>query len=65
MAKMTQKQLKKHLLELSEEELREEILRLYTTIPLVKEYFQLGLGSPGNFLQAENSAVLLPEGPGY
>lgn len=41
---MTQKQLKKHLQELSEEELREEILRLYTTIPLVKEYFQLELG---------------------
>ncbi|WP_017729979.1 DUF6155 family protein [Nafulsella turpanensis] len=43
MAKVTLKQLKRHLQELSEEELREEIIRLYQNVPLVKEYFQLEL----------------------
>lgn len=50
MAKITQKQLKKHLQALSEEELREEILRLYSTIPLVKEYFQMELSSESTAL---------------
>ena len=43
MAKITIRQLKKHLQELSDEELREEIIRLYQTLPLVKEYFQVEL----------------------
>lgn len=50
MAKITQKQLKKHLQALSDEELREEILRLYSTIPLVKEYFQIELSSESTAL---------------
>jgi hypothetical protein len=43
MATITQKQLKRYLGELSESELRQEILRLYTTIPLIKEFYQLEL----------------------
>lgn len=50
MAKITVKQLKKHLQELSEEELREEMIRLYQRFPLVKEYFQLELSQDSTTL---------------
>ena len=50
MAKITVKQLKRHLQELSEEELREEMIRLYQRFPLVKEYFQLELSQDSTAL---------------
>lgn len=50
MASITQTQLKRHLQELSEDELRQEILRLYSNIPLVKEFYQLELNPDVNSL---------------
>ncbi len=45
MANITQKQLKKHLQELSEEELREEILRLVYHHSTGKRIFPAGAGA--------------------
>lgn len=45
MAKVTQKDLKKFLEELNEEELRNEIKQLYQRFPIVKEYYQLELST--------------------
>lgn len=53
MARITQTQLKRYLKELSEEELRKEILRLYSSIPLVKEFYQLELSQDVNSLAAD------------
>ncbi len=43
MPKITQKDLKKYLDDLTEQELREEIKALYRKFPIVKEYYQLEL----------------------
>lgn len=45
MAKITQKDLKKYLEELNEQELRAEIKELYRKFPIVKEYYQLELST--------------------
>lgn len=45
MAKITQKDLKKYLDELNEQELRAEIKELYRKFPLIKEYYQLELST--------------------
>jgi hypothetical protein len=50
MAKITQKQLKRYLQDLSEDELRQEVMRLYSSIPLVKEFYQLELSPDINSL---------------
>lgn len=47
---ITQNKLKRYLQDLSEEELRQEILRLYGSIPLVKEFYQLELSPDVNSL---------------
>ena len=45
MAKATQKDLKNFLEELNEQELREELIRLYRKFSIIKEYYQLELST--------------------
>lgn len=47
------RELKKYLNELSEEELREEFLKLYKKFPILKEYYQQELSQDGGGLVAD------------